>query len=141
FNAFPGAETFSRYGRATGTFADPNVFGPFLALPGIYMLYRLLTAPVHRMPLYAITLIVLTGGLFLSFSRGAWGLYVVASILLVGALFLQSTSGLFRLRVALMSALALILLVAGLLVVLQIPGTADFLAERAKLVQNYDGGE
>lgn len=141
FNAFPGAEAFSRYGRATGTFADPNVFGPFLALPGIYMLYRLLTVPVRRMPLYAVMLVILTGGLFLSFSRGAWGLYVAASMCLVGALFLQSTSGLFRLRVALMSGLAVVLVIGGLLVVLQIPGTADFLAERARLVQNYDGGE
>lgn len=140
FNAFPGAEIFSRYGRATGTFADPNVFGPFLALPGVYALYLLLTRPARHMPLHAGVLVVVAGGIFLSFSRGAWGLFVVASMLLVGALFLQSTSGLFRLRVALMSALALVLVVAGILVAMQIPGTAEFLAERAKLVQSYDGG-
>lgn len=140
-DAFPGAGAFSRYGRASGTFADPNVFGPFLALPGIYMLYRLLTAPVRLMPLYAGLLVVIAGGVFLSFSRGAWGLYVVASMLLVGALFLQSRSGLFRLRVALMSALALALALGGILVALQMPGTAEFLAERARLVQHYDGGE
>lgn len=141
FNAFPGAEIFSRYGRATGTFADPNVFGPFLALPGIYMLYRLLTVPLRKMPLYAILLVIITIGLFLSFSRGAWGLYVVATLLLVGALLLQSTSGRFRLRVILMSGLAISLVIAGLLAILQIPGTVEFLADRARLVQSYDGGE
>ncbi|MCO5145521.1 MAG: O-antigen ligase family protein [Aquamicrobium sp.] len=141
FGLFPGAEAFTRYGRASGTFADPNVFGPFLALPGVYMLYRVLTAPARRMPLYGALLTVITGGIFLSFSRGAWGLYLVAFVLLVGALFLQSTSGLFRLRVALMSALAVAFILGGIVVALQIPGTAEFLAERARLVQSYDGGE
>lgn len=141
FNVFPGAGTFSRYGRATGTFADPNVFGPFLTLPCIYMLYRLLTSPLRRMPAYVVPLIILTGAVFLSFSRGAWGLYIVASIFLVGALFLQSHSNWFRLRVALLSMLALALVLAAMLVMLQIPGTAEFLAERARLVQSYDGGE
>lgn len=141
FNAFPGAQTFSRYGRASGTFADPNVFGPFLTLPGIYMLYRLLTAPLCRMPLYAIMLVIITGGLFLSFSRGAWGLYGIAAALLIFALLLQSTNAIFRLRVTLMSGLAVSLVLAGLLAMLQIPGTAEFLAERARLVQSYDSGE
>ena len=141
FGLVPGAEMFTRYGRAAGTFADPNVFGPFLALPGVYMLYRLLTAPAALMPLYAALLVVITAGIFLSFSRGAWGLYVVASVLLVGVLFAQSASGLFRLRVALLSALALALALGGILVALQIPGTAEFLAQRARLVQQYDGGE
>lgn len=141
FNAFPGAQIFSRYGRASGTFADPNVLGPFLALPGIYMLYRLLTVPLCRMPLYAGMLIIISSGVFLSFSRGAWGLYVVAAVLLIGALLLHSTSGLFRLRIMLMSGLAISLAIAGLLAVLQIPGTAEFLTERARLVQSYDGGE
>ena len=141
FRLFPGAEAFSRFGRATGTFADPNVFGPFLALPAIYMLHRLLTAPARRIPLHAGFLVLLAGGIFVSFSRGAWGLFLLAAVLLVVVLFLQSTSGLFRLRVALMSGFAVALALAGILVALQVPGTAEFLAERARLVQHYDGGE
>ena len=43
FPPFPGAEIFTKYDRAAGAFQDPNVFGPFLTLPGIYLLYRLLT--------------------------------------------------------------------------------------------------
>ena len=141
FSLFPGAEKFTRYDRASGTFADPNVFGPFLVLPGVYMLYRLLTAPAARAPLYAGPLLIVTAGIFVSFSRGAWGLYVMASLLLIAALFLHSTSGLFRLRIAMMSVLALVLAAGGILVALQIPGTAEFLAQRAQLVQQYDGGE
>jgi hypothetical protein len=43
FGIMPGAEVFTRYDRAAGAFEDPNVFGPFLTLPGIYLLYRLMT--------------------------------------------------------------------------------------------------
>ncbi|TIX38938.1 MAG: hypothetical protein E5V36_20750, partial [Mesorhizobium sp.] len=46
FHAFPGAEIFTKYDRAAGAFQDPNVFGPFLVLPGIYLLYLLLTGSV-----------------------------------------------------------------------------------------------
>ena len=32
----PGADLFTRYGRAKALFNDPNVFGPFLILPAMY---------------------------------------------------------------------------------------------------------
>lgn len=138
FKLFPGAHIFTKYERASGAFQDPNVFGPFLALPGIYLLYRLLTGPVHRMPLTAVPLLIVVGGIFLSFSRGAWGLFGVAVILLTGLVFLQNTSGRFRLRVIVMTLAALTLLVVAMIVVLQIPGVAEMLTTRAKLAQNYD---
>ncbi|PZN58296.1 MAG: hypothetical protein DIU65_02910 [Proteobacteria bacterium] len=138
FSLLPGTEIFTKYGRAAGVFEDPNVFGPFLALPGIYLLYVLLTGPVSRMPLVAVPLLIIVGGIFLSFSRGAWGLFCLATILLTGALFLRSRSSLFRLRITVMTIAALVLLVAAILVVLQIPGVADMLASRARLAQDYD---
>ncbi len=141
FQLFPGAETFTRFGRATGSFGDPNVFGPFLTLPAIYALHRLMTGNPMTMPGYALVLIVLVAGIFLSFSRGAWGLFAMSALLLTGALFIQSASGLFRLRVALMSGLALVLLIAAVLVALQLPGVGDFFSQRARLVQDYDGGQ
>ena len=138
FKLFPGAEIFTKYERAAGAFQDPNVFGPFLALPGIYLLYRLLTGPVQRMPLIAVPLLIVAGGIFLSFSRGAWGLFGVAVVLLTGLVFLQNTSGRFRLRVVVMTLAALVLLVIAMLVVLQIPGVAEMLTTRAQLAQDYD---
>lgn len=138
FNLFPGAEAYTKYGRAAGVFQDPNVFGPFLALPGIYLLYRLLTGPVSRMPLLAVPLLIIVAGIFLSFSRGAWGLFAVAAILLTGALFLRSRSGLFRLRIVIMTIAALTLLIVAVLVLVQIPGVADMLSDRARLAQDYD---
>lgn len=138
FRLLPGAEMFTKYERAAGVFQDPNVFGPFLVLPGIYLLYRLITGPVSRMPLLAIPLLIIMAGLFLSFSRGAWGLFGASAILLTGILFLQSRSGAFKLRIVVMTIVAIALLAVAMIVILQIPGVSDMLSERAKLAQNYD---
>jgi O-antigen ligase len=138
FHAFPGAEIFTKYDRAAGAFQDPNVFGPFLVLPGIYLLYLLLTGPVSRMPLLAVPLLVITAGIFFSFSRGAWGMFAVSAILLTGTLFLHSNSGKFRLRVVVMSIAAVSLLVLAVLVILQLPGVSEMFSNRAHLEQSYD---
>ncbi|TIU96446.1 MAG: O-antigen ligase family protein [Mesorhizobium sp.] len=138
FHAFPGAEIFTKYDRATGAFQDPNVFGPFLVMPGIYLLYLLLTGPIARTPLLAVPLLIITAGIFFSFSRGAWGMLGVSAILLTGALFLQSASGKFRLRVVVMTIAAVSLLVIAMLVILQLPGVSEMFSSRAQLEQSYD---
>ncbi|RUX45132.1 O-antigen ligase domain-containing protein [Mesorhizobium sp. M4A.F.Ca.ET.020.02.1.1] len=138
FHAFPGAEVFTKYDRAAGAFQDPNVFGPFLVLPGVYLLYLLLTGPVARMPLVAAPLLIITAGIFFSFSRGAWGMFAVSAVLLTGALFLQSNSGKFRLRVVIMTIAAIALLVIAMVVILQLPGVAEMFSSRAHLEQSYD---
>ena len=138
FHAFPGAEIFTKYDRAAGAFQDPNVFGPFLVLPGIYLLYLLLTGPIARMPLLAVPLLIITAGIFFSFSRGAWGMFAVSAILLTGGLFLQSASGMFRLRVVVMTIAAIALLVIAMIVILQLPGVSEMFSSRAQLEQSYD---
>ncbi len=138
FGLVPGAEMFTKYGRAAGAFQDPNVFGPFLTLPGIYLLHRLMTGSVAKMPLYAVPLLIVVAGIFLSFSRGAWGLFAVASALLVAGLFLQSGNGRFRLRIVIMTIAVLTLLLLGLLIILQIPAVAELFTTRAQLLQDYD---
>ncbi|TYR30857.1 hypothetical protein FY036_15480 [Mesorhizobium microcysteis] len=140
FGVIPGAEMFTRYDRAMGAFQDPNVFGPFLALPAVYLLYRILTGNPLRMPFYAGAFVVIVAAIFLSFSRGAWGLFAASSVLLTGSLFIQSTSSLFRLRLILMALLASVLLVTAIVVVMQLPGVSDLLTTRARLVQDYDAG-
>ncbi|WP_237683914.1 O-antigen ligase family protein [Pseudaminobacter soli (ex Zhang et al. 2022)] len=138
FHAFPGAEMFTKFERAAGAFEDPNVFGPFLTLPGIYLLHRLMTGRVSHMPLYAVPLLVVVAGIFFSFSRGAWGLFAVSSVLLVAGLFMQSANGLFRLRIFVMTVAVVALLVLGLLILLQIPAVSDLFTTRAKFAQEYD---
>ncbi|MDB4273583.1 O-antigen ligase family protein, partial [bacterium] len=138
FGILPGAEMFTRYNRAAGAFQDPNVFGPFLTLPGIYLLYRLMTGRVALMPAYAVPLLVIVAGIFLSFSRGAWGLFGASSVMLVACLFLQSGSGIFRLRIVIMTVAAVALLILAVIVIMQIPGVADMFSARAQLAQDYD---
>lgn len=139
FNAFPGSDVFTKYERAAGAFKDPNVFGPFLTLPGIWLVHRILTGPVKRMPLYAAPLLVIALGLFLSFSRGAWGLFLFCALLLVFALLIQHRSGFFRVRILIMGVIATVALAIALIVALQIPAIADLFVARAQLVQEYDG--
>ncbi|MCX7305679.1 MAG: O-antigen ligase family protein [Hyphomicrobiales bacterium] len=138
FALFPGAEIFTKFSRAAGTFQDPNVFGPFLALPGIYLLYLVITGNPLKMMLYAAPLLIVVAGIFFSFSRGAWGLFAAAAIMLTAALFLQSNSGKFRLRIVVMSIAAVALMIFAFLVILQIPGVSDMLTLRAHLAQDYD---
>jgi O-antigen ligase len=138
FHAFPGAEIFTKYDRAAGAFQDPNVFGPFLVLPGIYLLYLLLTGSIARMPLLAAPLLIITAGIFFSFSRGAWGMFAVSAVLLTGCLFLQSNSDKFRLRVVIMTIAAIALLVIAMIVILQLPGVSEMFSSRAHLEQSYD---
>lgn len=138
FHAFPGAEMFTKYDRAAGAFQDPNVFGPFLVLPGIYLLYLILTGSIARMPLLAVPLLIIALGIFFSFSRGAWGMFAVSAVLLTGCLFLQSASGKFRLRVVIMTIAALSLLTIAIIVILQLPGVSEMFSSRAHLEQSYD---
>lgn len=138
FSLFPGAELFTRFGRATGAFQDPNVFGPFLVLPAIWLMHAMLTGPARRLPLLLLPLLIIVAGLFLSFSRGAWGLFAASTALLVAGLFLQSASGAFRLKLAVTSLLAAGLLALAIIVLLQIPAVSTLFAERAQLVQDYD---
>ena len=42
FDAFAGSEIFTKFGRAAGTFKDPNVFGPFLVPAFLYAIHTAL---------------------------------------------------------------------------------------------------
>lgn len=138
FQAFPGAEMFTRYGRAAGVFEDPNVFGPFLTLPTIYLLQRVMTGSLRTALLCLPVLLLLCLGIFLSFSRGAWGLLLVCAVMLTLALFIRNRHGLVRLRIAVMCVAAVALGAVTLLVALQVPAVADLFSERARLLQSYD---
>lgn len=139
FHALPGFDMFTKYERAAGVFQDPNVFGPFLVLPGIWLLYRILTGNLTEWLRCGPPLLIIVFAIFLSFSRGAWGLFGVSAVLVMATLFLRSQSGMFRLRLALMSVAAVAVLAIALLIALQFPAISDLFTTRAQLVQEYDG--
>ncbi|TCD14624.1 hypothetical protein E0D97_10050 [Oricola cellulosilytica] len=141
FSLLPGAEMFTLYGRAKGAFQDPNVFAPYLILPALYNLRAVLTGPRLSRSLIPITVLcVLTFGVFLSFSRAAWGLYLLCSLLLMAALFTGSSSSRFRLRMIAMSCFVLLAVAATLVIALQFESVRELFLERARLVQDYDAG-
>lgn len=140
FHAFPGAEAFTRYDRAMGVFQDPNVFGPYLAAPTLYMLHGCLIGDFRKAPLKVMGLGVLSFGIFLSFSRAAWGLFAFSAVALIFFMLLKHRSNAFRLRILALSVAAILLMVVGLIVALQFHQVSDLFSTRTQLVQEYDGG-
>nr|WP_110752847.1 O-antigen ligase family protein [Phyllobacterium leguminum] len=138
FNAFPGSDMFTLYGRAKGAFQDPNVFAPFLILPASWSIYQILTGKPRALALHLLPLLVLALGLFLSFSRAGWGMLAVAMVLLTLILALQHPSNKFRLKLIVLAMLAVIIIGLAIIVALQIPQVAQLFSERAQLVQSYD---
>lgn len=139
FHAFPGSEVFTLYDRAKGAFQDPNVFGPFLVPPSLYLVHGILTGQLRTAPIKATALLILALGVFLSFSRAAWGLFLLTIILLIFVMLLKERSGAFRLRILILSLAAILMMVASLVIALQFPKVSDLFSTRAQLVQQYDG--
>jgi hypothetical protein len=139
FHAFPGAEMFTRYDRAMGVFQDPNVFGPFLVAPSLYLLHGILTGKIKHLPIRLGCLGILAFGVLLSFSRAAWAMFVFSSMMMVLIMFIKERSGAFRLKVLVITLSAVVLGVVTIVVALQIPAISGLLEQRTKLVQDYDG--
>lgn len=140
FHAFPGSEAFTLYDRAKGAFQDPNVFGPFLVGPSLYLLYGLLSGRILGAPLKVVGVLILALGIFLSFSRAAWGLYLLCVGALVFVMLLKERTGAFRLKILILSLSAAGLMVMALVVALQFDKVANLFSSRTQLVQEYDGG-
>jgi hypothetical protein len=125
--------------RASGTFKDPNVFGPYLVLPLIFIIQAIL---LRRIGLVAGLLLMSVPllGLFLSFSRGAWGNFVGSTLLLFALTFISAPNAAQRARVAGFSLLIVAAAVAGLLVAISFEAIREVFNERASLNQSYDLG-
>lgn len=140
FGAIPGAENFTLYDRAKGAFQDPNVFGPFLSVPALYLIHGLLTQPIHKAPPKIAALLVLALGVFLSFSRAAWALNLFCVVAFVFVMLLKERNGLFRLRIFVIALVGGVFIVGALLAALQSEQVATLFSSRSQLVQDYDGG-
>ena len=137
FKAFPGAEIFTRYDRAMGAFQDPNVFGPFLIAPSLFLLHGILTEKISGLPVRAIALGIISLGVLLSFSRAAWAMFAFSAAMMVLLMFIKERSGAFRLKVLIITLGGIVFCVVAIVVALQIPQVADLLTSRTKLVQDY----
>ncbi len=140
FGAIPGGEQFTLYDRAKGAFQDPNVFGPFLVAPSLYLMHGLLTDRLSRAPIRIGCLLVMALGLFLSFSRAAWALYLFCACALVFIMLMKERTGAFRLKILVLTLGGAVLMISALVVALQFEQVSSLFSSRTQLVQDYDGG-
>lgn len=141
FNLVPGAaELFTKFGRASGTFKDPNVFGAFLVLAVVYQLHLAISGRGIRSLASFAGLGVLTFAVLLSLSRGAWAATALAVIVYGYLTFVTAQRNLDRAKLV---GLALAgTLSAGLIVVtaLQFDSVSMMMEERLALTHDYDVG-
>jgi O-antigen ligase len=139
FNAFPGAaERFATIGRANATFKDPNVFGPFLILPLLFLIQGALSRGIRLFSI--VPILVLAMGLLLSFSRGAWAHFTVSASVMIVLLLLTAPDLRARARLIALTAIAIAALAFLLAGALSIDEIGEMFKERAKLIQSYDTG-
>jgi len=136
----PGADIFLRYGRAKAAFNDPNVYGPFLVLPAMYALQRVLLSPGRRAIIAGIIYLVLFVGVFVSFSRAAWGHFAASSLIVLVLCFWLEAAARDKVRIMIMSLVGAAMLTVALAGLLSIPSVASLFEQRAA-GQNYDSGE
>ncbi len=135
-----GFEMFTRYSRAMGAFQDPNVYAPFLIAPILYLIYGIVNRSPTLLPLRAGALIILLLGLFLAFSRAAWGLSVVSAGVFYMLLIINEQQAKVRLKYIVLAVTGLASIAMLLIIALQFDAVSSLFSERAKAVQDYDGG-
>jgi hypothetical protein len=141
FHLFGSAsDLFLLYGRARGTFNDPNVLGAFLVLPALMAFQRMLAGRLSAALGSGGVLLVMLAALLLSFSRAAWGQFAVAALLLMGMTFATNRAPGERLRIVLIAMGGMLVALLLLAALLSIGQVADLFKERATLDQTYDLG-
>ncbi|GJD72431.1 O-antigen ligase family protein [Methylobacterium goesingense] len=141
FGFIPTEDLFYKYGRASGTFQDPNVFGSFLTLGALYLMHGLLLGTTRRPILSAVVLLVIVAGIFLSFSRGSWGGTLIAIAVMVGSVYRTTRSTALRRRIVTLMVLAVAGSALAIVGLMSIGDTAEMFSKRAAVTQDYDTGE
>jgi len=135
----PG-ELFTLYGRAAGTFKDPNVFGAFLVLPALFCLQSVVSDRLGRTLGSTLLLGIITLALLLAFSRAAWGLLALTAGFMLLLMMLTAETYRQRSRIVVMAIAAVIAVAVVLVILLQFDFIRDMFQQRASFDQQYDEG-
>ncbi len=127
--------------RVSGPFKDPNVFGPFLVLPILWLTQDLLLRRGAGLLRTVAPLGLMIFAVLLSFSRGAWGAAAASVTLMIALTLVTTSSSALRQRIVAVSLVGLVGVLVLLVVALSVPEMRDMLLTRASLVQDYDAGE
>jgi len=129
------------YGRAVGTFKDPNVFATYLLLPAVMLVQGFLLGTQRHKLLSMMSLLVIIGGLFFAFSRGAWISFIAASVLMTALTFILTPSQALRSRIILLTILGVAGAAVLITLLLSVDEIRDQFMDRFTLVKSYDAGE
>lgn len=126
-------------GRAKGTFRDPNVLGPFLVLPALFLAQDMIRGKGNLI-LRAGMFSVIVLGLFLTFSRGAWASFVIGMLTLMVVSAVTSAHAMMRARLGLFLILGLAAAAMGFAAILSVDSIYELFADRFVLQKDYDSG-
>jgi len=141
FHLVPGGhDLLTLYDRARGFFKDPNVLGAFLILPALLVLHGVLTEPFGKAARSAAIFGIIGLGIFLSFSRAAWGQLVFTSAFVAVMTFATSRSHRERSRIVLITVAAVLAVTVLLSILLSLDSVHGLFTERASFDQSYDEG-
>jgi hypothetical protein len=138
FHLVPGADIFLDNDRVSATFKDPNVYGPFLIFPIVWLLVSLLVRGIRLLDVAV--LMILLGGLLLSFSRGAWAHFAISTLIGVVIVLAVTPDPRMRARIVVLGLLGAIVVALLLVALASIGSVHDMIVERAKAIQPYDVG-
>ena len=141
FQLLPGAyDLFTNFGRARGTFKDPNVYGAAITPALAACVWAMLREERRLARPAAGAGLLLALGLLLCFSRGAWLAAMIAVAGVIGIALATSRRRTDYRRLKLLAGLGSASVVAALLAVSQIEQVRTLLEVRASLDQSYDVG-
>ncbi len=141
FNLVPGGyDLLTLYGRARGTFKDPNVLSAFLILPALFVLQSVVSDNFRKSFGSAIALAVIAFAILLAFSRAAWGGFVITSAFMLAMMVLINQSRAQRSRIIVISMIAVIIVVILVAVLLSFNQIDEMFRQRASFDQSYDEG-
>jgi O-antigen ligase len=141
FQILPQAyDLFTSYGRARGTFKDPNVLGAALAPAIVYVAWIALRNPSRHALLAAAVGLPLVLALLLSFSRGAWASAALSLLLVVWLAIVTTRRSADIRRFVVVATLGTATLAAAVASMLELDAVENLFAERASLDQSYDEG-
>jgi hypothetical protein len=135
-----GQDLLTLYGRARGTFKDPNVLGAFLILPTLFSLQSVVSDNFGKSFRNTIALGIMALAILLAFSRAAWGGLAITAAFMLALMILTSRTPAQRSRIVITSVAVVVLLVLLIAVLLSFDSVAEMFQQRASFDQSYDEG-
>ncbi len=139
FHLVPNFADLLVAGRVKALFKDPNVYGPFLIPPILYLLTMIegRTSPITKAAALGFCM-VLVFGAFLSFSRAAWANMILSFGLFYLLRFLASRSAKYRVRTVVMAVVIGAFGIGVIAYAITQPEVSELFSKRARFIQRYD---